>query len=576
MSPNLTIAAARPATGTVQWTKCPSCDAFLYLKRLEHNLKVCPECRYHFRLSATDRLTQLLDDGVLHELGQDVEPFDALSFVDSKSYADRLEQAQRKTGRRDAASYGRGTIGGLPVVVAAMDFAFMGGSMGGAVGEIITRSAEEALQTGTPLVIITASGGARMQEGCVSLMQLAKTSQALGRLKEAGVLSICVLTDPTFGGVTASYATLGDVLVAEAGALIGFAGPQIIEQTIRQQLPTGFQTAEFLLGHGMVDLVTQRENLRQTLTKLLRLHAEGPATPLPTGRGAALITEPGQLADRPAWEVVKLARNIGRPTTLDYAGLIFDDFLELQGDRLYADSSSIVGGPASLAGHPVMLIGHQKGHTTNELVARNFGMPEPEGYRKALRLMRHAGRLGMPVITLVDTPGAFPGLGAEERGQAVAIAESIMEMARLPVPIVTVVTGEGGSGGALALAVGDRVLMLENAYYSVISPEGCSVILWSNAASAPRAAEALRVRAPDLLELRIVDGVVPEPEDGAHTDQVTTAENLKEALVTTLNELMPIDPQTLLAARYSRFRCFGTPAAHAVPALAGALAKEDD
>ncbi len=576
MSQNLTITAARPTTATAQWTKCPSCDAFLYLKRLEHNLKVCPECRYHFRLSAADRLAQLLDDGVLHELGQDVEPFDALSFVDSKSYADRLEQAQRKTGRRDAATYGRGTIGGLPVVVAAMDFSFMGGSMGGAVGEIITRSAEEALQTSTPLVIITASGGARMQEGCVSLMQLVKTSQALGRLKEAGVLSICVLTDPTFGGVTASYATLGDVLIAEAGALVGFAGPQVIEQTIRQQLPTGFQTAEFLLGHGMVDLVVQRENLRQTLTKLLRLHAGCPAAPLPTDRAASLITDPEQIERRPAWEVVKLARDIGRPTTLDYAGLIFDDFLELQGDRLYADSASIVGGPASLAGHPVMLIGHQKGHSTNELVARNFGMPEPEGYRKALRLMRHAGRLGMPVITLVDTPGAFPGLGAEERGQAVAIAENIMEMARLPVPILTVVTGEGGSGGALALAVGDRVLMLENAYYSVISPEGCSVILWRNAASAPRAAEALRVRAPDLLELRIVDGVVPEPEGGAHTDQVTTAANLKEALVTTLNELMPIDPQTLLAARYQRFRCFGTPAAHAAPAMAGASAKESD
>ena len=211
-----TTAATRSAEAP-QWTKCPSCDAFLYIKRLEHNLKVCPECRYHFRLSAADRLAQLLDDGVLHERGQDIEPFDALGFVDSKPYADRLEQARRKTGRRDAASYGHGTIGGFPVVIAAMNFGFMGGSMGGAVGEIITRSAEEACQTRTPLVIITASGGARMQEGCISLMQLAKTSQALGRLREAGVLSICVLTDPTFGGVTASYATLGDMLVAESG-----------------------------------------------------------------------------------------------------------------------------------------------------------------------------------------------------------------------------------------------------------------------------------------------------------------------------------------------------------------------
>jgi acetyl-CoA carboxylase carboxyl transferase subunit beta len=570
MSQDMTIAAAKRPAEAPQWTKCPSCDAFLYIKRLEHDLRVCPECRYHFRLSAADRLAQLLDDGVLRERGQDVEPFDVLSFVDSKPYSDRLEQARRKTGRRDAASYGHGTIGGFPVVVAAMDFRFMGGSMGGAVGEIITRSTEEACQTRTPLVIITASGGARMQEGCISLMQLAKTSQALGRLREAGVLSICILTDPTFGGVTASYATLGDVLVAESGALVGFAGPQVIEQTIRQQLPPDFQTAEFLLSHGMVDLVTQRENLRQLLTKLLRLHAPRPGAPLRAGWGAPMITEPGQITPRPAWDVVKLARDIQRPTTLDYAGLIFDDFLELQGDRLYADSPSIVGGPASLAGQAVMLIGHQKGHSTNELVARNFGMPEPEGYRKALRLMRQASRLGMPVITLVDTPGAFPGLGAEERGQAVAIAESIMEMSQLPVPIVTVVTGEGGSGGALALAVGDRVLMLENAYYSVISPEGCSVILWSNAAAAPRAAEALRVRAPDLLKLQIIDGIVPEPEGGAHTDQVTTAANLKEALVTTLNELLTIDRESLLEARYQRFRGFGMPAAHDATVLAGA------
>jgi acetyl-CoA carboxylase carboxyl transferase subunit beta len=564
---------AKRSTGVVQWIKCPSCNAFLYVKRLEHNLRVCPECRYHFRLGAADRLAQLLDGGVLDEAGQDVESFDVLNFTDSKPYTDRLAQARKKTGRRDAASYGRGTIGGFPVVVAAMDFGFMGGSMGGAVGELITRSAEEACRTRTPLVIITASGGARMQEGCVSLMQLAKTSQALARLKEAGVLSVCVLTDPTFGGVTASYATLGDVLIAEAGALIGFAGPQVIEQTIRQQLPPGFQTAEFLLDHGMIDLMVQRENLRQVLTKLLRLHAAGSVTQLPSGRGAEMITSPGEVPRRPAWEVVKLARDIGRPTTLDYAGLIFDDFLELQGDRLYADNSSIIGGPAMLAGLPVMLIGHQKGHTTSELVARNFGMPEPEGYRKALRLMKHAGRLGMPVIALVDTPGAYPGLGAEERGQAVAIAESIMEMARLPVPVVTVVTGEGGSGGALALAVGDRVLMLENAYYSVISPEGCSVILWGNAAAAPQAAEALRVRAPDLLELGIIEGIVPEAGGGAHIDPVGTAANLKEALVTTLNELLPVEPQALLAARYQRFRHFGSPGAHTGPALVGASAK---
>jgi acetyl-CoA carboxylase carboxyl transferase subunit beta len=543
----------------VQWVKCPSCDAFLYIKRLERNLRVCPECRHHFRLSVADRVAQLLDDGELDERGQDVETVDVLGFVDSKPYTDRLEQARRKTGRRDAASYGLGSIGGCPVIVAAMDFGFMGGSMGGAVGEIITRAAEEALETRTPLLLITASGGARMQEGCVSLMQLAKTSQTLARLKDAGVLCVCLLTDPTFGGVTASYAMLGDVLIAEPGALIGFAGPQVIEQTIRQQLPEGFQTAEFLLEHGMLDLVAPRENLRQTLTKLLRMHAASRPERLPQGEGAPVITDPAALPLRDAWDVVRLARDLGRPTTLEYAALVCDDFLELQGDRLYGENSSIVGGLGTLAGRTVMLIGHQKGHSTADLVARNFGMPEPEGYRKAMRLMAYAARFGIPVVTLVDTPGAYPGLGAEERGQAVAIAQSIMEMARLPVPIVTVVTGEGGSGGALALAVGDRVLMMENAYYSVISPEGCSVILWRNAAEAAKAAEALRVRASELLRLRIMDAVVPEPEGGAHADPVAAAANLKEALVTCLNELLPLPADALLEARYQRFRLFGTP-----------------
>jgi acyl-CoA carboxylase subunit beta len=347
--------------------------------------------------------------------------------------------------------------------------------------------------------------------------------------------------------------------VSEPKSLIGFAGPSVIEQTIRQTLPEGFQTAQFLFDHGMLDLVEPRESLRGAITKLLRFHAAERATALPTGHGAPPITDPDALPDRPAWDVVALARDIGRPTTLEYAGFVFDDFSELHGDRLYAENAAIVGGVATLCGTSVVLIGHQKGHSTSELVARNFGMPEPEGYRKASRLMQHAAKFGMPIITLVDTPGAYPGLGAEERGQAVAIAQSMMEMSRLPVPIVTVVTGEGGSGGALALAVADRVLMLANAYYSVISPEGCSTILFQSAAAAPRAAEALRVRSPDLLRLGVMDAVVPEPDEGAHTDPVATAANLKEALVTCLNELLPMPTDDLLEARYRRFRAFGAP-----------------
>ena len=257
---------------------------------------------------------------------------------------------------------------------------------------------------------------------------------------------------------------------------------------------------------------------------------------------------------------MQLARHQDRPTTLEYIGYLCSDFTELAGDRLYSHNLAIVGGPGLLEGLPVMVIGHQKGHSTSELVARNFGMPQPDGYRKALRLMRYAEKFGMPVITLVDTPGAFPGLEAEERGQGIAIAVNILEMARLKVPIVVLVTGEGGSGGALALGVGDRVLMMENSYYSVISPEGCCAILWSNAADAPRAAEALKLDAPSLLALKVMDGVVPEPEGGAHTNPAATAANVKEAIAGTLNELLAMPIDDLLEARYQRFRMFGTEA----------------
>jgi acetyl-CoA carboxylase carboxyl transferase subunit beta len=559
---------------TAEWRRCPACEAFVYHKRLRRNLHVCPECNHHFRLRLRERLDQLLDAGSFEDLGADIETVDALSFADSKPYPERLEQARRKTGSGSGAAFGTGTVEGLPLVVAGIDFDFIGGSMSGAVGEAITRAAELALERRTPLLVISASGGARMQEGCVSLMQMVKTSQAMGRLAEEGVLYVSLLTDPTYGGVSASFATLGDVLIAEPEAHIGFAGPSVIEQTIRQQLPDGFQTAGFLMDHGMLDLVEQRENLRRTIKNLLSVHAQAEAMRsaggaaaagrLPETEGRPPLTDAASVPRRDPWDVVQLARHIDRPHTLDYVGFAFDDFQELHGDRLFEEDAAIVGGLARLGELPLVLIGHQKGHSTGEMMDRNFGMPNPEGYRKALRLMRYAARFRLPIVTLVDTPGAYPGLGAEERGQSVAIAESIMAMSRLPVPMVTLVTGEGGSGGALALAAADRVLMLENSYYSVISPEGCATILFKDAAAAPRAAAALRMTAPDLLRLGVMDAIVPEPEGGAHTDPAATAQNARAAIVSSLRELLEQDADELLAARYERFRGFGAPDRQAV------------
>ncbi|GAB3921800.1 hypothetical protein GCM10029976_009360 [Kribbella albertanoniae] len=551
------------------WTRCPNCSSYLYVKRLDRYAKVCPDCRHHLRLSLDERLDLLLDRNSFHPLGEVPAPGDPLGFTDSKPYPQRLAAAQRKTGRPDAIAAGTATIGGSPIVVAALDFAFMGGSVGTVVGDVLVDAARRAGATSTPLLIISASGGARMQEGCLSLMQLARTAQEIARLREAGVLVINLNTHPTFGGATASFSSLGDVILVEPGSLVGFAGPQVIRQTIREELPPGFQTAEFLFERGLVDLVVPRESVRESLAGLLRLHrlAESPAPP-PARHDEPRRRQPGPSAD--PWEVVGRARNIDRPTTLDYIHRLSDEFVELHGDRVSGDDPAIVGGVARMAGRSVVVIGHQKGHDTAEMVRRNFGMPHPEGYRKAMRLMRHAERFGLPVVTFVDTAGAYPGLQAEERGQGSVIAECIAAMSRLRVPVVSVLTGEGGSGGALALAVANRVLMLEYSYYSVISPEGCSTILWGSATRAADAAAALRLTAPDLLELGIIDEVVLEPAGGAHADPAATVDRVGDAIAATLAELSTRSGADLRDQRYARFDAYGRLGADAERYRAGA------
>ena len=274
---------------------------------------------------------------------------------------------------------------------------------------------------------------------------------------------------------------------------------------------------------------------------------------------AGLITDAAQLASgRPTpWQTVQTARNIKRPHALDIIGRVFEHFQELHGDRSFRDDPAIVGGIAQLDGRPVIVVGQQKGSSTEENILRNFGMPYPEGYRKAMRLYRLAQKFHLPLVTLVDTPGAYPGPEAEERGQAEAIASSIQLMTRLAVPVVVVVLGEGGSGGALALGVGDVVLALENATYSVISPEGCAAILWRSASEAERAAVAMKLAGPDLLETGVADALIREPAGGAHTDHDATAAAIKSALIAQLERLSRVPVADLLSLRYERFRSFG-------------------
>lgn len=546
------------AAEDTDWMVCPGCDQLAYGKRLVRDKQVCSHCGSHHRLTAGQRIEQLLDDGSVTFLDHAASTADPLGFTDTQPYPVRLSRARETTGLEDGVLVATGCVEGHPIVVAVMDFRFLGGSLGAAEGELITRAAEHALAERVPLLIVSASGGARMQEGAIALMQMAKTSQALGRLDEAGVLTLSLVTDPTYGGVAASFATLCDVIIAEPGARLGFAGPRVIEQTIRQQLPAGFQTAEYLLEHGFIDMIRPRSTLRATLARLLLAAGSD-------GLGAAaedaddpVVRNPDHLDEIDPWLAVQQARRLDRPTTLDYVARVFEGFEELRGDRVGGECAAVVGGTARLAGVGVMVIGHQKGRTEAELTARNYGMPTPDGYRKAARLMRTAATLRLPVITFVDTPGAFPGLEAEEHGQAVAIAESIRLMAGLPVPVLTMVTGEGGSGGALALAVANTVLISARGVYSVISPEGCAAILWDDPAQAPVAAVALRVDARQLLRLGIVDGVVPEPPGGNEADHARAAQHVRAALVAALRPLATCAPAELVAHRRRRFRAFGT------------------
>lgn len=618
---NLPFRPRRDAYPPDLWTKCPSCGEMLFNRQLDKQLRVCPTCGHHFRLSAKARLDLLLDPGSFHERDAGLQSVDALGFVDSKPYPDRLAGAQMATGLRDAAVWGMGSIDGRRIAICVMDFGFMGGSMGSVVGEKVTRAAEGALVERVPLVVVSASGGARMQEGTLALMQLVKTIAAIERLRVADVPYVSVMSDPTTGGVFASFAAVGDVNIAEPNALIGFAGARVSAGTIAQELPPGFQRSEFLFSHGFLDRVVPRAELRAELAAILRFlvpagttptiiesPAASPFRPLsflsalaervvpdghdhdgatqdparpPDGPGAgdghAGAAAEGDVVER-VWARVQLARNLRRPRTLELLATMAEEFVELHGDRYFGDDPAIVAGLARIDGRRVVVVGHQKGAETEENIRRNFGMPHPEGYRKAMRVMALAERFRLPVVTLIDVPGAHPGAESEERGIAEAIARSIGVMTRLRTPIVAVITGEGGSGGALAVAVGDVVVALENAVYSVISPEGCASILWRSSDKAAEAAVAMRMTAADQRELGVVDIVVPEPGQGAHTDHPETARRLRAVVLAQLEALSAPSIDELLDLRYARYRTLGAftevsapPVATIQPGLAGRL-----
>lgn len=541
--------------------KCPKCKKTVDRDKVVKKKYVCYECGYYFRVKTNNRIRMVADLKTFTPWFEDMPVSNPLSY---EGYEEKLAETREKTGAKEAVTVGQCKIYGEDAVIGVCEARFMMGSMGHVVGEKITRAIEKATQLKLPVFIFCCSGGARMQEGIISLMQMAKTSAAIKKHGEAGLLYSTILTDPTTGGVTASFAMLGDVIMAEPGALIGFAGPRVIKQTIGQELPEGFQTAEFCVEHGFVDGIVLRENLKKTLYFLIKTHQckEGNYADFRKNLDEhfqlnEIMKERSWLTfPKTAWEKVKAVRQVERPAATDYMKYIFDYFVEAHGDRYYSDDAAVVGGVAFLDGQPVTVIADLKGKDVKECKERNFGMPMPEGYRKALRLMKQAEKFNRPIISFVNTPGAFCGIEAEERGQGEAIARNLLEMSGLKVPVLCILIGEGGSGGALATAVGNEVWMMENATYSILSPEGFASILWKDGSKAKEASEVMNITAQDLKRLGVIEQIIPE-FGGADAKSVESIggymkEQIKEFLIK-YNGKSGVE---IAEERYQRFRNF--------------------
>ena len=551
----VTIKIPKPDVPKGLFGKCKKCGQMVLSEEVRENGYICPKCGGYVRMHAKRRIKMLVDKGTFEPWFEGLEISNPLG---DKEYEKKLLEVKEKTKLEEAVITGKALINGSEVSLAVMDGRFLMASMGEIVGEKITRTVEKATEENLPLVIVACSGGARMQEGIISLMQMAKTSAALKRHSESGNLYISVLTDPTTGGVTASFAMLGDIIMAEPDALIGFAGPRVIEQTIGQKLPKGFQKSEFLLEHGFIDLIVERQNLKNKLSEIIKLHY---SKKIKNNLKQVLADDVNNNVENKAfqnnltpWEKVQISRENKRPTGLDYIEKLVENFTELHGDRYFGDDSAIVGGIGTVNNKPVTVIAQVKGHNTKENISRNFGMPSPEGYRKALRLMKEAEKFHRPIICFVDTPGAFCGLEAEERGQGEAIARNLFEMSAIKVPILSIFVGEGGSGGALAMAVANEVWMLENSVYSILSPEGYASILWKDGKKADKAAEAMKMTADDLKQLNVIEKIFKEPVDYNVTTLEFVTDRLKAEMDQFLISKSHLSGEEIVNERYNRFR----------------------
>ena len=540
----------------LMWIKCQNCGKLVYYKDYKDNDYICPKCSHAFIMTPKQRFDLLFDSNKWEKINFQKVSDDPLTFIDKISYKERLKEARADTGYDDAIVTADGEIDGIKTTVCVLNGEFMMGSMGRSVGNCIIESMEHAINLKNPFIMVTCSGGARMQENILSLMQMARTTVAVNKLHKFGIPYIVLLTDPTFGGVSASFAMLGDIHIAEKGSRIGFAGRRIIEQNIREKLPSDFQTAEYLYNHGMVDMVVDRKELKDSIAKILRVLTKQKKDPKIINISTPIEDSSKKvrgMGETDSYDKVLLARNENRPHFLDYINGIVDDWTYLAGDRLYSEDPALCSGIGFWRGVPTVIIGHEKGRSIESRQKHRFGMPNPDGYRKAQRMMKLAEKFKLPLISLFDTAGAFAGKEGEERGQSQAVASSISVGLSIKTPYIAVNVGEGGSGGAIAIATADKVLMMENSIYSVIAPESCASILWKDNKYKAIAAEALKLTARDMAEYNIIDEIIPEPSGGAHTDWQTSMEIISNCILKYLKELEKLDPEELATKRAEKF-----------------------
>ncbi len=531
-------------TNDLMYEYCFVCDFELANSKSFTKDKICSQCQFHYSMTAKQRIEALVDVNSFKETNTSLASADPLSFVSNSSYKEDIIKDQKRTGLTEALITGRCTISGFECTLIVLDFGFMGGSMGSVVGEKIALAFEDSAQKKLPVISIVTSGGSRIQEGTLSLMQMAKVTIASNKLNDNGIPYISILANPTTGQSYASFANLADIILAEPQAILGYNPIETMSKASNGEQINIAHTSESHLEHGMIDAIVSRKELKDILSTLLELFKQEFKI---TRISKSKFIESHQF-DIPAWKSVELARHPERPKASDLMARILDNFIELHGDRSFSDDPSIISGIGQLNGQTIAIIGQER---SNEIRIM------PEGFRKAQRTLLLAKKFKLPVVTLIDTPGVNLSFESEHRGIGNSIATTMSLMADLDVPTISIIIGEGGSAAALSLGISDRSLMLKNAIYSPISPEEASELIYQDESKIKETASSLKLTSLDCKKWGIVDSIINEPDEGAHINHHETARMIKRSIAHELSDLQNKSIRSIKRSRYKKFRNIG-------------------